>query len=199
LGVLAVSHALGHDLHRVASALKEAPGAPGRFERVAIGPERPHVFVDYAHSDDALEKVLQFLRELRGQGGGRIITVFGCGGDRDRGKRPLMGKVASTWSDVTIATSDNPRTEAPSQIIDDIEPGIRRDRTEYHREENRREAIYLALSLARSEDMVLVAGKGHETYQILATGQIPFDDRAVIREYYGKLEKNCTPGSNSIT
>jgi len=184
LGTIAVIHALGQDVRRAAVILAESPGAPGRLERVAQGEGRANIFVDYAHTSDALKNVLNSLRELRGEAPGRIITVFGCGGDRDRGKRPLMAKVASELSEVTIATSDNPRTEDPDLIIDQIEDGIDRTHTSYHREVNRRSAICYALSIAGPEDLVLIAGKGHETYQIIGTEQFPFDDRQVIRDYY---------------
>jgi len=124
LGVLAGAFALGHDLPSAVQALATATGAPGRLERVALGKATPHVFVDYAHTPDALENVLRSLSELRGNHPGKIVTVFGCGGDRDRGKRPKMAEIASRWSDITIATSDNPRTESPEGIIDEIEAGI---------------------------------------------------------------------------
>jgi len=185
LGVLAVTHALGHHLGHAAEALAVAAGAPGRLERVIELPNASHVFVDYAHTPDALFNVLTSLNDLRDKSTGRIITVFGCGGDRDRTKRPQMAKIASSLSDITIATSDNPRTEDPEKILDDIEIGIQRSRTLYLRETRRDRAIQLALSLAKPEDIVLVAGKGHETHQIIGTMRLPFDDRAVIREYYG--------------
>lgn len=184
LGVLAASHALGLSLRAAAEALAVAPGAPGRLERVALEGRRPHVFVDYAHSDDALRNVLGSLGRLRSAGEARIITVFGAGGDRDRGKRPKMAAVVSSLSDVTVATSDNPRTEDPDRILDDIEAGIDRSRTRYYRERDRRRAIGLALSLAGPDDLVLVAGKGHENYQILGRDKVPFDDREVVREYF---------------
>jgi len=186
LGVLGVTHALGLDMKAVVEALAVAPGAPGRLEKVILGVGKPHVFVDYAHSDDALRNVLRSLSALKGSGPGvgRIITVFGAGGDRDRGKRPKMASVVSAGSDITVATSDNPRTEDPERIIDDIEGGIDRSLTQYHREVDRRRAIGLALSLAKADDLVLIAGKGHETYQILGKEKVPFDDREVIRSYY---------------
>jgi len=186
LGVIAAAEALGHSPAKVIAALRSAKGAPGRLERAETPPGGPNVFVDYAHSADALENVLRALIKLRGEGPGRIITVFGCGGDRDRGKRPKMAGVVSSLSEVTIATSDNPRTEDPQKILDDVEVGINRAATDYHREVDRRTAIGRALELARPEDFVLVAGKGHETYQIIGTTQIPFDDRLVIRDHYTK-------------
>ena len=115
---------------------------------------------------------------------GKIITVLGCGGDRDKTKRPKMAKVASTYSDITIATSDNPRTEDPEIILNDLECGVDQKKTSYHREVNRRKAIYLALSLAKPEDLVLIAGKGHENYQIIGTEKQPFDDKQVVKDYY---------------
>jgi UDP-N-acetylmuramoyl-L-alanyl-D-glutamate--2,6-diaminopimelate ligase len=183
-GALAAAHALGMDLPAAAALMRTARGAPGRLERVMDGENYPHIFVDYAHTDDALRNLLSAVRDLRGKEPGRIITVFGCGGDRDRTKRPKMGNAASTLSDVTIATSDNPRTEDPDKIVDDIEAGIVRGKTEYHRVVNRREAIRFALSLAVPEDIVVIAGKGHETYQIVGAEKFPFDDREVVREYY---------------
>lgn len=184
LGVFATGHVLGLPTEKLVEALADASGAPGRLERVTRAKDQPHVFVDYAHTPDALANVLRALSALKGNGDGRIITVFGCGGDRDRTKRPLMADFASSLSEITVATSDNPRTEDPERILNDIEAGIRRGKTEYHRRVNRREAIHLALRLARPGDLVLVAGKGHETYQIIGKEQFPFDDRSVIREYY---------------
>ncbi len=187
IGAAAVACGQGFAPEGVIAALAGAGGAPGRLERVPGRTGRdPHVFVDYAHTDDALRNVLASLRELRADAPGKILTVFGCGGDRDRGKRPLMGEIASRYSDVTIATSDNPRTEDPAAILDDIEAGVRRGETEYHRETDRARAIALALDLAGPEDLVLVAGKGHETYQILGTDRIPFDDRAVVRGIFAR-------------
>lgn len=184
LGVFAAGKALGLNASSLIEALAEAQGAPGRLERVASHPKNPHVFVDYAHTPDALLNVLKALKALNEDGTSRMITVFGCGGDRDKTKRPLMAEIAASASDVTIVTSDNPRTESPEQILNDIEAGIRRGTTEYHREVDRKKAIRLALSLARPGDLVLVAGKGHETYQIIGKEYFPFDDRQVIREYY---------------
>lgn len=184
LGVLAVEYGLGHDLENAVRALATNTGAPGRLERVVLGPEAPYVFVDYAHTEDALRNVLLSLRGVRGEGKSRILTVFGCGGDRDRSKRPKMGAVVAELSDFVIATSDNPRTEDPESILDEIEAGVPQD-VVYHRESDRRAAIRLALELAEPGDFVLVAGKGHETYQILGTEKVPFDDRQVIRDYYG--------------
>ena len=164
---------------------------PGRLEKVSR-PGEPAVFVDYAHKPDALEKVLQNLVEFKHR---RIITVFGCGGDRDRGKRPRMGDIATSLSDLTIITSDNPRTEDPLDIIRQIESGVGSDVPKFEPAElangllkgftvmpDRRSAIQKAVSIARNGDVVLIAGKGHETYQILGTRTVPFDDRLVSRE-----------------
>jgi UDP-N-acetylmuramoyl-L-alanyl-D-glutamate--2,6-diaminopimelate ligase len=152
------------------------------------------VVVDYAHTPDALEKSLQCLRELTA---GRLLVVFGCGGDRDRSKRPFMGKVAASMGDVVIVTSDNPRTEDPQAIIADIESGLlevgigRIPPTIHYQpngsgcytiEADRRQAILLALAWAQPGDLVCIAGKGHETYQIKGQQVLPFDDRAVVRE-----------------
>lgn len=182
-GVLAVCHGLGLEVKAVAESLRHAEGAPGRLQKVDCG-GKAHVFVDYAHTPDALLNVLTLLQELRGGAGGRLITVFGCGGDRDRGKRSKMAEIASTNSDVCIATSDNPRTEDPDRILDDVEKGIQKDASRYVREVDRRRAIDTALKMAGPKDIVLIAGKGHETYQILGTKKINFDDAQVVRDYY---------------
>jgi UDP-N-acetylmuramoyl-L-alanyl-D-glutamate--2,6-diaminopimelate ligase len=184
LGVLACEVALGGDAQRAVDALCTNPGAPGRLERVAEGVERPYIFVDYAHTEDALRNVLESLNQVRGEGRGRILTVFGCGGDRDRGKRPRMAAVAASLSDCVIATSDNPRTEDPEKILDEVVAGIPADK-KFQRDADRRVAIGLALQMAKPGDFVLVAGKGHETYQVLGLEKVPFDDREVIRDYYG--------------
>jgi len=184
IGALAATYALGQDMDQAAVALSKSRGAPGRLEKIMNGEEYPSIFVDYAHSDDALSNVLLSIGELRKSGTGRVITVFGCGGGRDRTKRPKMAEVVSKLSDITIATSDNPRTEDAEKIIDDLETGIVKDRTDYYREVSRKKAIHLALEMAKPSDFVLVAGKGHETYQIIGTEKFPFDDSKVIRDYY---------------
>ncbi|HEV2883565.1 MAG TPA: UDP-N-acetylmuramoyl-L-alanyl-D-glutamate--2,6-diaminopimelate ligase [Pyrinomonadaceae bacterium] len=178
LAAVASGLALGYDLDVVARALEKCTGAPGRFERV------PHdgdfaVVVDYAHSDDALLNVLRTARDVTK---GKIITVFGCGGDRDRSKRAPMGEAAGSLSDVVILTSDNPRTEDPEQILADAEVGIRQTGKPYEKIADRREAIHQAISRASSSDLVLIAGKGHEDYQILGREVFHFDDKEVARE-----------------
>lgn len=184
LGVLSVVEAQGLDFVKAIDSLKNALGAPGRLERAIVGEYYPNVFVDYAHTDDALENVLKALRNLKGSSPGKIITVFGCGGDRDRTKRPKMAKVASLYSDITIITSDNPRTEDPESILNEIESGIDRTQTILYREVNRKAAIHLALTSAAPEDIVLVAGKGHENYQIIGTQKHDFDDKLVIQDFF---------------
>ena len=174
LAAAAACIALGLQPTEVAARLAAAPQVPGRLERIA---ERPcPVLRDYAHTPDALERVLSTLRPLTA---GRLFVVFGAGGDRDRGKRPLMGGVAARLADVPIVTSDNPRTEDPDAIIDEIVAGMDAERVV--RVTDRREAIARALEMAKPEDVVLLAGKGHETYQILGTEKVDFDERRVVR------------------
>ena len=163
-------------------ALENFHSVPGRFERIFSNAPF-EVIVDYAHTPDGVKNVLQTARQIVT---GKIITVFGCGGDRDNRKRPIMGKIAAELSDVVIATSDNPRTENPEKILDDIERGIV-DKKSYERIADRRAAIFRAIELANSGDVVLILGKGHENYQILNTGTIHFDDREVAREAIDKL------------
>jgi UDP-N-acetylmuramoyl-L-alanyl-D-glutamate--2,6-diaminopimelate ligase len=154
---------------------------PGRFELVNAG-QPFRVIVDYAHTDDALEKVLKSARQITS---GRLIVVFGCGGERDRTKRPVMGEVAARESDYAIVTSDNPRSEDPIAIIKEIEEGMKG--SDYRVEVDRRRAIRLALAEAKEGDTVLIAGKGHETYQTIGTTVHPFDDRAVAKELLHEL------------
>jgi UDP-N-acetylmuramyl-tripeptide synthetase len=179
-----VAHALGLGLDATAAALAGCGGAPGRFERVAHGGDFA-VVVDYAHTDDALRNVLRTAREVAG---GRVITVFGCGGDRDRTKRAPMGEAAASLSDVVIATSDNPRTEDPEAILRDVEEGLRAAGRPYLKVADRREAIHRAVAEARAGDIVVVAGKGHEDYQIVGTEKRHFDDREVAREALAAAE-----------
>ena len=136
------------------------------------------VVVDYAHTDDALRNVLSAARRMNPK---RIITLFGCGGDRDRSKRPLMGSAAGEGSDFVVLTSDNPRSEDPLAIIDDALAGLKRSGTSYLIEPDRERAIRAAIEAAQPDDIIILAGKGHETYQILKDGPIPFDDREVAR------------------
>ena len=175
LAAAAVALALGHSIDDIAAKLGTMPQVPGRLEIIA---EHPTVLRDYAHTPDALERAL---RALRPSVRGRLIVVFGAGGDRDRGKRPLMGRVAAEHADVLVVTSDNPRTEDPEAIISDIVAPLAAER--YERIEDRRAAIRRAVALADpARDVVLLAGKGHETYQIRGTAKVPFDERDVVRE-----------------
>lgn len=172
------AHAVGLGLDETAAALASCGGAPGRFERVAHAGDFA-VVVDYAHTDDALRNVLRTARDV---GRGRVITVFGCGGDRDRTKRAPMGEAAASLSDVVIATSDNPRTEDPEAILRDVEEGLRSSGRSYLKIVDRREAIRRAVAEARAGDIVVIAGKGHEDYQIVGNERRHFDDREVARE-----------------
>lgn len=161
-------------------ALETVKGVPGRLEPVDVGQDFS-VLVDYAHTPDGLENIIKAAREFTG---GRVITVFGCGGDRDRKKRPIMGEIAGRLSDYSIVTSDNPRTEDPLFIVSEVESGVRKavDRTRYSVIPDRREAIAHAVKMAEPGDVVLIAGKGHETYQIVGETVLHFDDREVARE-----------------
>lgn len=180
LGAAAAALGLGLTLAEVADRLASAPQVPGRMERLAEGPFT--VLRDYAHTPDALERALAALRPITP---GRLIVVFGCGGDRDRGKRPLMARVAGTLADLAVATSDNPRTEDPERILDDVVAGLPPGAASL-RIADRRQAIATALGEARPGDTVLLAGKGHETYQIIGTEQRPFDEAIVVRELLGR-------------
>ncbi|MBW1645111.1 MAG: UDP-N-acetylmuramoyl-L-alanyl-D-glutamate--2,6-diaminopimelate ligase [Deltaproteobacteria bacterium] len=178
LAAVAAADRLGCPLAAVGRELARLPQVPGRLERVP-NDRRLHLFIDYAHTPDALEKVLQALREVAGAG--RLLTLFGCGGDRDRQKRPLMGRLAQRYSDLVVVTSDNPRLEEPQAIIADILAGMEVDGTVLV-EPDRRRAIEKLLAASRPGDLVLVAGKGHETYQEIGAEKIPFADREVLRE-----------------
>ncbi len=179
LTALAMCAGLGVDPKDAVRALPSTPAVPGRFELVDT--RGPVVVVDYAHTPDGLVNLLGTARQLPT---GRVIVVFGCGGDRDRSKRPIMGDIASRMADIVIVTSDNPRTETPASIIDAICDGIPRERRDrVYREEDRRQAIGLALSLARPDDLIIIAGKGHETYQIIGSERLYFDDRETAMEW----------------
>ena len=199
MGAVGVSWALGLAEESIADGIARLDAVPGRLER--IGNSRGvTILVDYAHSPDALEKVLCALRPLTP---GRLILVFGCGGDRDRGKRPLMGGVAARLGDLVILSSDNPRTEEPMRIIEEIEEGVHQGKMKklpgpprlpepgesgYWLEPDRRSSIRMAFGWACSGDLILIAGKGHEDYQIVRQGRLHFDDREVVREELGFLD-----------
>jgi UDP-N-acetylmuramoyl-L-alanyl-D-glutamate--2,6-diaminopimelate ligase len=188
LCAIGIGLAMGFARDIIARGINECSGVAGRFERVSDSTDDITVVVDYAHTPDALVNVLNSIRAAQPQkngkhaGPGRVITVMGCGGDRDRTKRPVMGEVSAKLSDLVIATSDNPRSENPVMILNDIRIGLDRVGNEYDLIVDRREAIFRAVTLAKPSDVVLIAGKGHETYQILPTGKIHFDDREVARE-----------------
>ncbi len=178
LAAVGAGVALEIALEVIARGISQVSSVPGRFERVDCG--QPFlVVVDYAHTDDALQNLLATAKELCH--GGRIITLFGCGGDRDRAKRPLMGEAAGRASDLVVLTSDNPRSEDPLLIMNDAMVGLQRTRTRYRVEADREKAIAIALDEARAGDVVLLAGKGHETYQVMKDRVIDFDDREVAR------------------
>ncbi|HSM87397.1 MAG TPA: UDP-N-acetylmuramoyl-L-alanyl-D-glutamate--2,6-diaminopimelate ligase [Candidatus Limnocylindrales bacterium] len=189
LAASAACHARGCSLEQIAGAVAKFEQVPGRFERVDAG--QPFtVVVDYAHTDDALRNLTTIARDFVGRprAVGRVITLFGCGGDRDRTKRSLMGEAAGRGSDFVVVTSDNPRSEDPGKIIEDILPGVQRSGQErFAVEPDRRKAIVLALEEARPGDMVLLAGKGHEKYQTTREGTFPFDDVQVAREALQKM------------
>jgi UDP-N-acetylmuramoyl-L-alanyl-D-glutamate--2,6-diaminopimelate ligase len=196
LGAVGVGRALGLSADSLARGIRELKTVPGRLEKVE-NPIGVSILVDYAHTPDALEKVLAAVRPLTQ---GKVLTVFGCGGDRDRGKRPVMGEIAARLSDIVVVTSDNPRTEEPMAIIDEIEAGVKKTGMEkflvsgfqfsvggeaasgYCVEPDRRAAIGIAVKVARPGDLILIAGKGHEDYQILGTTKIHFDDREAALE-----------------
>jgi len=190
LAAVGVGLEQGIALPTIGVGIARLQNVPGRFERVEAG--QPFtVIVDYAHTDDALYRLLSTAEAVKT---GRIITVFGCGGDRDRGKRPKMGRVAARYSDVVVVTSDNPRTEEPEAIIREVIPGVEAGlretgRGRYVVHADRRAAIEEAVRLAQPSDLVLIAGKGHEDYQVIGTTKYPFDDRVVAREAIEALSR----------
>ncbi len=206
LASVATGIAMDLPLETIKKGIESLGGVLGRFEKIE-NRRGIHVIVDYAHTHDALERVLLGIKNIMRsstQDHGKIITVFGCGGDRDREKRPLMGKMAATYSDLSILTSDNPRTEDPLAIMDEVEVGLRsfplgewnrdemgawRSKKGYLKVPDRREAIRMAIRLARPFDTVLIAGKGHEDYQIIGKRKFPFDDHVEAKK---ALEEECS-------
>jgi UDP-N-acetylmuramoyl-L-alanyl-D-glutamate--2,6-diaminopimelate ligase len=192
LAAVATATALDVPFDAIERGLQRLEGVPGRFQMVSTPRDEVTVVVDYAHTDDALRNLLETARPLAT---GRLITVFGCGGDRDRTKRPLMGAVAGRLSDAIVITSDNPRSEDPNRIIEEIRRGITPD-TRRDREQlllaivDRRAAIAKAVELAGAGDLVLIAGKGHEKYQVIGDRTLPFDDVAVAREALARRRTN---------
>jgi UDP-N-acetylmuramoyl-L-alanyl-D-glutamate--2,6-diaminopimelate ligase len=194
LAAISLAIQAGIEPGRIEAGIGELRSVPGRFESVAAG--QPYsVVVDYAHTPDSLDNVLRAARRLARHNSGRVICIFGCGGDRDRGKRPLMGAVAARLADVVVVTSDNPRSEAPATIIGEILQGVATERP--HGADvvvdDRREAIARGLGAARAGDVVVIAGKGHETGQQFAHRTIPFDDRVVAREVLAELGWGAEP------
>jgi len=184
LAAVSTATALDLPFDAIERGLQALNGVPGRFQIVSDPKDDVTVVVDYAHTDDALRNLLETARPLAH---GRLITVFGCGGDRDRTKRPLMGAVAGRLSDLIVITSDNPRSEDPARIIEEVQRGITADTRRDSAQRlltivDRREAITKAVELARPGDLVLVAGKGHEKYQVIGNRTLPFDDVAVARD-----------------
>lgn len=187
LAAFSVCQALGIDSQKIADALLIAKGVPGRAENVYTGTDYT-VLIDYAHTPDGLENII---KTVKGFAQGRVVTLFGCGGDRDPVKRPIMGKIAGELSDFCIITSDNPRTEEPMSIISQIEAGMKETSCSYTVIENRRDAIRYALAEAQSGDCIILAGKGHETYQIIGKEKRHFDEREVIRDILAELSEKA--------
>ncbi|SHH12433.1 UDP-N-acetylmuramoyl-L-alanyl-D-glutamate--2,6-diaminopimelate ligase [Tepidibacter thalassicus] len=182
LAVIGACYLMDIPKEAILEGLKNTKGVPGRFESVNSS-KGFSVIIDYAHTPDAIENILKTAREFVK---GKIITVFGCGGDRDKTKRPLMGSISQKYSDLTIVTSDNPRTEDPVKIIEDILRGIDDSKQDYEVIIDRREAINNAINRAESGDIVIIAGKGHENYQIIGREKIHFDDKEVVIEILGE-------------
>jgi UDP-N-acetylmuramoyl-L-alanyl-D-glutamate--2,6-diaminopimelate ligase len=189
LAVIGAATCLGEEKQEILRCLSVLSGAEGRFDYILSAKSKVLGIVDYAHTPDALINVLTTIQKLR-KGHEQIITVVGCGGDRDRKKRPVMGEASCTYSDKVIFTSDNPRSEDPLEIIRDMETGLNTAaKRKYLSIVDRKEAIKTAVSLANSEDIVLVAGKGHEKYQEIKGKKYPFDDKQVLKEMFELLDR----------
>jgi UDP-N-acetylmuramoyl-L-alanyl-D-glutamate--2,6-diaminopimelate ligase len=196
LAAVAACSARNCNARAIAGGVASLTHVPGRFQRVDCA--QPFtVVVDYAHTDDALRNLTSLAREFvsRDKSSGRVITVFGCGGDRDRAKRPLMGEAAGRGSDFVVLTSDNPRSEDPRAIINDALVGVQKSGVKCTVEVDRRKAIALAINEARPGDIVLLAGKGHEKVQVTRDGSSPFDDVEVAREILKASGFECESGS----
>lgn len=183
MGAAGMALAGGMKLSAVKAGLESLTSVSGRLEPVKTNRDFS-VFVDYAHTPDALENVLKTVQQFAK---GRVICVFGCGGDRDRAKRPIMGEIAGRFSELAVITSDNPRTEDPMAIIETIEEGVKRSGTKYAVIENRKEAIRYALSVAQGDDVIMIAGKGHENYQEIKGTKYHFDDKEIVEELLSEL------------
>jgi UDP-N-acetylmuramoyl-L-alanyl-D-glutamate--2,6-diaminopimelate ligase len=186
LAAFTAAHARGIEFDKLVESVPQLSPVPGRFQPVDSG-QPFSVIVDYAHTDDALRNLLVLARQMTAQSGGRVITLFGCGGDRDRTKRSKMGQAAGEGSDFVVATSDNPRSEGPLAILAEVEPALRATGVRYTVEADREAAIRLALAEAKPTDVVLLAGKGHEKEQILADRTIPFDDAKVAASVLSEM------------
>jgi UDP-N-acetylmuramoyl-L-alanyl-D-glutamate--2,6-diaminopimelate ligase len=186
LAAITAAQARGVAFEVLVDSIPKLNPVPGRFQPVNAG-QPFNAIVDYAHTDDALRNLIALARQMTAKTGGRVITLFGCGGDRDRTKRPKMGQAAGAGSDYVVATSDNPRSEDPRAILAEIEPGLRASGVRYTVEPDRAAAISIALDAARQGDVVLVAGKGHEKTQTLADRTIPFDDAQVVLSALTKM------------
>ena len=182
MGAAAVSICLGWNLDSIKYGLEHMVSVSGRLEPLPTGKNEFTVLLDYAHTPDALENVL---KTVRGFASGRVVTLFGCGGDRDQAKRPIMGEIAGRFSDFAIVTSDNPRSENPMDIIAAVEDGVKKSGCEYTVIENRREAIEYALKNAQKNDVIILAGKGHENYQEINGGKHHFDEKEIVAEILG--------------
>ena len=182
---IATALTCGLTLNQAAEALLTFQGIPGRLQKVITNRSAKTVFVDYAHTPDALENSLQSLKKIQASSGskGKLICIFGCGGDRDKSKRPEMAKIACRLSDYVVITSDNPRTEVPAQIIKDIEIGIPQDFKDFKIEIDREQAIRFAVEMSEDQDVILIAGKGHEDYQIVGNEKLRFSDLKVAEKY----------------
>jgi UDP-N-acetylmuramoyl-L-alanyl-D-glutamate--2,6-diaminopimelate ligase len=189
LAAAAAAMARGLTVQQMAAGAGSLAGIPGRFQSVHGGQDFA-VIVDYAHTDDALRNILAVARDFVQPGGGRVITLFGCGGDRDRSKRPLMGRAAGAASDVVVVTSDNPRSEDPERIVQDVLPGLRESKAKVVVEPDRERAIRIAIAEARRGDLVLLAGKGHEKTQVLRDRVVPCDDAGIALEVLRALGKS---------
>ncbi len=182
MSVLATALLLGLSLQESAAALKDARGVKGRMEIVPT-PEDFTIIIDYAHTPDALSNVLLSAKEVAS---GRVVALFGCGGDRDRAKRPIMGQIGVSLSDFAIITSDNPRTEEPEAIISDIVSGVKEPKSKYTVIEDRTEAIHYAIDKHQPNDVIILAGKGHETYQIIGREKHHMDEREIVADYLAR-------------
>jgi len=184
LGAIATTYLMGISMQDIIAALVSVPGVPGRVQNISTTRDFA-VIVDYAHTPDGLENILKTVKEFAKAD---VITVFGCGGDRDKTKRPIMGEIAGRYSDYTILTSDNPRSENPAGILNHIEVGIKKTGKNYTKILNREEAIKMAIQSAKKDDVIVIAGKGHEDYQILKDRIIHFDDVEVAKKYLQEEE-----------